>query len=201
MSRTKNGKSLRINWFPISESFVEAVQVWIELVTKAGLKDDDALFPRLTTLKTKKDIEDPNREPIEPMTTKDAVTKAFALACRDAEVKYNPHSVKDTIAAERDRRPLTQLQRKAWSENMGHDSEKITETHYGKLSEEERSALFEEIVHSENSSENTSVFMSDEDKIALVNGVLASVVGAKRRSLQVTSDKGGCHPSKPELTS
>lgn len=39
--------------------------------------------------------------------------KAFALACRSIDVKYNPHSVKDTLAAERDCRTLTQQQRKA----------------------------------------------------------------------------------------
>jgi hypothetical protein len=52
-------------------------------------------------------------------------------------------------------RPLTQQQRKAWSENMGHENEKITETHYGKLSEAERFDLFEEIEKGQNASEPT----------------------------------------------
>ncbi|WP_283428122.1 tyrosine-type recombinase/integrase, partial [Shimia sagamensis] len=145
-SRTKNGKSLRISWFPIAEVFVTAVVDWVDHMQSLGLRGEDALFPSLPELKRRSYLQIPERKPIEPMASKDAVAKAFALACHDTEVKYNPHSVKDTFAAEHDRRPLTQQQRKAWSENMGHESEKITETHYGKLPEAARFALFEDIV-------------------------------------------------------
>ncbi|WP_412565618.1 hypothetical protein [Thalassobius sp. MITS945101] len=103
------------------------------------------------------------------------MAKAFAVACRDTEVKYNPHSVKDTLAAERDRRPLTQQQRKAWSENMGHESEKITETHYGKLSEAERFDLFEEIVQGKEGGMAAPRILTDAQKIALMNELLAKV--------------------------
>lgn len=176
-SRTKFGKSLRICWFPISERFVEAVQEWVEIITKAGLRGDDALFPDLRMLKTRKDLKDPNRNPIEPMTTRDVVTKAFALACRDTEQKYNPHSVKDTLAFERDCRPLTQLQRKAWSENMGHEDDKTTKIYYGEMPEKQRIALIEEITHRKNGRESAPVFMSNEEKIAIVDGVLAKLIG------------------------
>ncbi|OUS37729.1 hypothetical protein A9Q94_04975 [Rhodobacterales bacterium 56_14_T64] len=173
-SRTKNGKSLRINWFPISESFIEAVNDWVEIITKAGLRGQDALFPSFPSLKSRKDLKLLERDPVEPMTSKDAVTKAFASACRNSVVKYNPHSVKDTLAAERDRRPLTQPQRKAWSENMGHESEKITETHYGKLSDEERVELFEEIAESKPAGQRT---MTNEEKIELMDNILDALNG------------------------
>ena len=46
--------------------------------------------------------------------------------------------LRDSVAAaERDKRPLTKHQRRVWSANMGHETEQITETHYGKLSNEE----------------------------------------------------------------
>jgi integrase len=176
LSRTKNGKSLRITWFPIPESFVEAVLDWVEFVTKSGLRDDDALFPSLRTLQARKDLKDPNRDPVEPMVTTDAVTKAFALACRDAEVKYNPHSVKDTLAIERERLQLTGLQRKAWSENMGHEDEKTTNIYYGKLPEAERFALFEEIKCGMNGSEITLDSIRNEDKITIFDGVAACIM-------------------------
>ncbi|MEL0436627.1 tyrosine-type recombinase/integrase [Phycobacter sp. K97] len=174
-SRTKNGKSLRISWFPIAKVFVTAVVDWVEQMQSMGLREEDALFPSLPELKRGSSLRDPVRAPIEPMASKDAVAKAFALACRDREAKYNPHSVKDTLAAERDRRPLTQQQRKAWSENMGHESEKVTEIHYGKLPEAERFALFEEIANGKGDVGSTPRKMTDAQKIALLDELLAKV--------------------------
>jgi len=47
-----------------------------------------------------------NRDPIAPMASKYAVSKAFALACCNQAVTYTPHAAKHTIAAERNNRPL-----------------------------------------------------------------------------------------------
>lgn len=174
-SRTKNGKSLRISWFPIAKVFVAAVSDWVDHMQCLGLRGEDALFPSLPELKRESYLKDPERAPIQPMASKDAVTKAFALACRDKETKYNPHSVKDTLAAERDRRPLTQLQRKAWSENMGHESEKITVTHYGKIPETKRFALFDEIAQGKGEVGPTTRKMTDAQKIALMDELLVKV--------------------------
>ncbi len=136
VSRAKNGKSLKIDWFPISDSFADAIEDWIDVLASKGLSGQDALFPNLRVLQHRKNLKDPCRAPIEPMASKDAVSKAFALACRDIVENYNPHSVKDTVAAERDRRPLTERQRRAWSQNMGHDSETTTQRHYGTIGDE-----------------------------------------------------------------
>lgn len=38
-------------------------------------------------------------------------------------IKFTPDSAKHCIGAERDERPLTHLERKAWSENMGHEND------------------------------------------------------------------------------
>lgn len=180
LSRTKNGKSLRIFWFPIQESFEVAVKEWLDIVVKAGLSGADALFPSLQVLNASKKIAAPDREVIEPMASKAAVAQAFAIACRDHKISYNPHSVKDTLAAERDRRPLTQQQRKAWSENMGHDCEKITETHYGKLTDDERFTLLEDIDHIGEENAGGPWAMSDEEKIAIMDSVLKSMKERKK---------------------
>jgi integrase len=71
--------------------------------------------------------------------------QAFAIACRQNAVKFTPHSAKHCIGAERDERPLTQIERKAWSENMGHENEQITERHYGKVPDERRFEVLEHI--------------------------------------------------------
>jgi len=94
------------------------------------------------------------------------------LRQRMSEVKYNPHSVKDTLAVERDRRPLTERQRRAWSLNMGHASEKITQTHYGTIGDDERTALFEVISEAKVVATRA---LSDEEMIALVDAVQAAL--------------------------
>ena len=72
------------------------------------------------------------------MATTHAVTEAFAVACLNSDIKYTPHAAKHTIGAERDIRALTHEERKAWSLNMGHDSEQTTERHYGTMPNDRR---------------------------------------------------------------
>ena len=72
-------------------------------------------------------------------------------------------------------RPLTQQQRKAWSENMGHESEKITETHYEQLPEAGRFALFEEIANGKRDAVSSPRKMTNAQKIALLDELLAKV--------------------------
>ncbi|WP_299723305.1 helix-turn-helix domain-containing protein [uncultured Tateyamaria sp.] len=138
VSRTKNGKSLEIWWFPISEAFSAEVTKWEALIRDLGFHDDDPLFPDLKYLLNGYPKRYPNAPPIEPMKTKTAVNKTFAIASSGAKAHYTPHSAKHTMAAERDRRHLTARERKAWLENIGHDTEQITDRHYGQLSGDER---------------------------------------------------------------
>ncbi|PIB26447.1 hypothetical protein BFP76_11025 [Amylibacter kogurei] len=103
------------------------------------------------------------------MATTHAVTKAFAMACRNSPEKITPHSAKHSIAAERDRRRLSHEQRKAWSENIGHDNETITEQYYGKLSDDRRFELLEEVQEDQIS---PPLNLSDEAKIEMANEFL-----------------------------
>lgn len=73
------------------------------------------------------------------------------------------------MGAERDARPLTHEQRKAWSEAMGHEKEQTTETHYGRLTDERRAELFRQIAEGK-STKITD--LSDEAKIKLVDMIL-----------------------------
>ncbi|WP_281993534.1 hypothetical protein [Sulfitobacter geojensis] len=76
------------------------------------------------------------------------------------------------MAAERDARPLTQEQRKAWSEAMGHEKEQTTDLHYGRLSEERRAELFRQIADGKS---DKITELSDEAKIKLVDMVLDAI--------------------------
>ncbi|MBW4709858.1 site-specific integrase [Roseobacter sp. YSTF-M11] len=170
--RAKNGKSLNICWFPVPESFVEVVTEWVALLRSEGFKDKDPLFPDAAWLTGSKDPKAMGRDIILPMSTAQAVTEAFAIASRTKSEKYSPHSAKHTIAAERDKRSLTQEQRKAWSENMGHETEQITQSHYGKLSEDRRMQLFEEILANKAIEFTT---LSDAEKAKLFDAIVDNV--------------------------
>lgn len=137
--RAKAGKSMLIRWFPIPLAFEQAVLEWIDLLGRLGFEGDDALFPDTMHLKHR------FRKGIPVMTTTHAVTDAFARACKTSATKYTPHAARHTIAAERDRRPLSAEERKAWSENMGHDNEQTTEIHYATMSQERRLEVMEDL--------------------------------------------------------
>jgi len=106
------------------------------------------------------------------MKSAHAVTTAFQKAGQYAPETYTPHAAKHTIAALRDELQLTQQQRKAWSANMGHENETTTERHYGKISDDDRFQVLEAIG---SQAEPFSMWMSDQEKIALVNGVFGEL--------------------------
>lgn len=164
VSRTKAGKSITIFWFPIAKTFEEIVVAWIKRLRMLGFQDTDALFPDTKWLKHKTD----QAKQIPVMSTPYAVSEAFRVASRDLTVPYTPHAAKHTIGAERDARPLTHQQRKAWSLNMGHETEQITERHYGTMTEDQRFEVMENIVTDCGSDVPE---MTDEEKIALVDAV------------------------------
>lgn len=143
--RSKNGKSAHIFWFPIPKCFEEEVTRWVKDLGDLGFGADDALFPRAEWLQVRGKLLTRGNRPVPVMGTKHAVTEAFAVASKHSPNKYSPHSAKHTIGALRDERRMTHEQRRAWSENMGHESERITETYYGKLSDERRCDLIESI--------------------------------------------------------
>jgi len=165
VSRTKNGKSLEITWFPVPDCFSKIVTDWVEELMKIGFGPKDALFPPMAWLDG---TEQPGAQQCLPMRSAHAVTMAFQKASQYAPEAYTPHAAKHTIGALRDELPLTELARKAWSVNMGHEKETTT-VNYGKMSDEERFLVMESI---EDQAAPARLDLSDEDKIALVDGLL-----------------------------
>lgn len=168
--RAKAGKNINILWFPIQTTFADIVIEWVRKLQSFGFTGDDGLFPDLKLLKHRPAFG--LHKPVPVMTTQHVVTQAFAIASRNIDIKYTPHAAKHTIAAERDMRPLTQLERKAWSVNMGHENEQITERHYGKLTDDLRFEVLENVGKND---PTKNVSLSDEDKIALVDGILKDI--------------------------
>jgi integrase len=179
-ARTKNGKSLVIRWFQIGEAFEAAIVDWVTLMKCGGFGSDDALFPPLVAFIRFRKGGQYLGKPVPAMTSTHAITEAFRAACRTHSSTYTPHAAKHTIASERDRRSLTAEQRKAWSENMGHENEQITDTHYGKLSEDRRFELLEDV--GANVPDGGLEQITDDEKIAIMNDVLSQLDQRMKRS-------------------
>jgi integrase len=144
-SRTKNGKSLNIVWFPIPLEFEETVKDWCKILKDAGFEADDALFPEASRLEHGLKYSKTKGGQVPTMRSSHAITQAFKAASVNCEQSYTPHSAKHAIAHERGTRSLTDEQRRAWSLNMGHENEQITEKHYAKMSDERRFDVLESI--------------------------------------------------------
>ncbi|MEL7300864.1 MAG: tyrosine-type recombinase/integrase [Pseudomonadota bacterium] len=150
VSRTKNGKSLVIKWFPIPPRFADEVVAWLAWLSDKGFCGEDALFPEASMLSANGPaVLNPGVEQLlkrglaEPMSSKHAVEAAFRIACAGHDQTFSPHAARHTIKPEMDRRALTTEERKAWSQNMGHESLQTTETHYGHLSDKRRFEVLE----------------------------------------------------------
>lgn len=143
---------------------------WVHKHLSFGFKNEDALFPNEKWLKHRPFAS--SLGPVPVMTTPYAVTQAFAVASRSSDTNYTPHTTKHTIGAERDARPLTQLERKAWSENMGHENEQTTESHYGKLTEDMRFGILENIGEEWKEQEMN---LSESEKIALFDSLVEAI--------------------------
>lgn len=158
-ARTKNGKSLVIAWFPILVDFRNAVISWCRTLEGAGFEAEDALFPEAGLLCNGVKLAKLDAELVPTMRSKHAVTQAFKTASANFGQYYTPHSAKHTIAHERGVRSLSDEQRRAWSLNMGHENEQITEMHYAKMSDDRRFDVLESIT-AEISSSQTHVLES-----------------------------------------
>ena len=175
--RAKAGKSLNVFWFPIPVTFETAVMDWVDRLQWLGFSEEDALFPDTKYLKHRPSLSGRKAAPVPVMTTTHAVTDAFKVACRGTETKYTPHAAKHTIGAERDIRPLTHEERKAWSLNMGHQSEQTTELYYGTMKDDRRFEVLESIgnkktIDPKNWSESEKAKMFDNIFEALGDGRL-----------------------------
>ncbi len=109
VTRTKNGKSLEIGWFPVPPSFSDETADWLAWLSKKGFGGEDALLPEAAILHAGKS----KQGPVDPMSSKHAVDVAFRTACVGHVQRYSPHAARHTIKAEMDKRPLTMEQRKA----------------------------------------------------------------------------------------
>lgn len=139
--RAKNGKSFRSIFFPRTEAFQKALTDWLSELAALGFAEDDAVFPELTYLKPRA----PDANPVPPMQSSSAVGNAFYIATSRIKCNCTPHSVRDTLKALGNELCTSPKDRKAWSLDLGHTTEKTTETYYGKLSDQRRRSIIDGI--------------------------------------------------------
>lgn len=137
--RAKNGKSFRSFFFPRTEAFQQVLTAWLSEVAALGFTKDDAVFPELTYLKSRA----PDASPVPPMQSSAAVSNAFDIATSLIGRNCTPHSARDTLKVLGDDLSTSPKDRKALSLNLGHPTERIMETYYGKMSDQQRRNIIE----------------------------------------------------------
>ena len=145
--RVKNGKSQTTRWFPLGRDIEQIIIDWVEQQIRLGYGPEDALFPADTDLRSTMGLSVPGRHTVEPWKTDQGVRRAFHLGCASAGLPYfNPHSARHYLISIRDEHCKTAEQRKAWSYNLGHENEKITEANYAKMTDRRRNEIFDKLV-------------------------------------------------------
>ncbi|MHA6347594.1 tyrosine-type recombinase/integrase [Roseivivax sp. CAU 1761] len=135
----KNGKTYRAKWFPRTEAFQAVFLSWTQELDALGFQPQDALFPDGRNLVTRA----PGTAPVDPLGSSKPLQDAFARASERLGKAYTPHSARHTLKALGDAMCRSYEQRKAWSMNLGHSDEQITEKHYAKMSQSRSSELIE----------------------------------------------------------
>lgn len=185
VSRTKNGKSLLVHWFPVGEAITTEVTRWVEELRGLGGRPEDALFPAAEWLGMPLAIGREGRQTIPVMTSDHAIGQAFRTASKTVAANYTPHSAKHSIGALRDQLPLTHEQRKAWSQNMGHEKMEITDQHYAQISDERCAELFEDFSSERSQGEALGISDADLEKLYAAKNALDEVfvrIGRTARS-------------------
>ena len=141
LSRTKNGKSLRVRFFPLPAIFSATVTGWKQELLDLGFGDNDALFPDEKQLVMKAGSSASQTIPV--MSSTHAVTTTFKAASGLIGKSFSPHSAKHCIGLLAWKVCDTLHEHKAWSMNMGHEDEKVTLRHYKRLTEDRVFAVFD----------------------------------------------------------
>ncbi|MDO6483535.1 tyrosine-type recombinase/integrase [Shimia thalassica] len=132
----KNGKTYRAKWFPRTDLFQGVFLDWVKDLKALGFQSQDGVFPAIQDLRHHAI----RTGCIEPLESGRPLQTAFCRASEAIDQRCTPHSARHTLKALGARICRTQGERKAWSMNLGHDDDQITERHYGKMSQTESDA-------------------------------------------------------------
>jgi integrase len=135
---TKNSKTMRTTWFPMGEVFELIFTAWVDEMTALGLPDTAPLFPRVFQQNFGAD----DKGKLEFFNSSDHVRKVVREAAKAAEVKkFTPHAIRATIARLIPEWGITPAERKAMSQNLGHEQYATTDIYYGSVDPETQHEL------------------------------------------------------------
>lgn len=139
---TKSSKTMRTAWFPVGEDIETIVVDWLTELRGIGARDDDPLFPR----GFKKQWGELKDVRFDFLASATPVRHMLKVAAKNAGTRYfRPHAIRSTIARMIERWGATAEERKALSQNLGHEDYRTTLVYYGALDEDHQHALVESI--------------------------------------------------------
>ena len=145
--RTKRGKTMLTDFFPVGGDVEAIVKDWIDyLKTEKLFGPNDPAFP-------------PSERGLDPnglfavtgfrrthWKNADPIRKAFKDGFEGAGLRYfHPHSVRRTLVVLGEKTCKTPEEFKAWSQNLGHDQVMTTFSSYGAVSANRQSEIFKSI--------------------------------------------------------
>lgn len=144
--RTKNRKSFVSYFFPVGPEPLEIVSHYVARLKERGFGPDDPLFPATRIEHA------PNRGFVttglsrEMWRSAEPIRKIFRKAFDLAGLPYaNPHSFRSTLVRLGERLCHTPEAWKAWSQNLGHESEATTFVGYGQVPALRQAQLLREL--------------------------------------------------------
>jgi integrase len=120
--KTKNSKYIVTGFFPVDPRIRDIVVAWITFLrVEKGWGPDKPAFP--ATARSGNDWRSPSMMlATVPWKSSDPVRTIFRKAYERAGLPYfNPHSLRHAIEDMGERRCRTDAERKAWSQNLGHE--------------------------------------------------------------------------------
>lgn len=130
---TKGGKTFTSFFFPVGDELVRIVEDYFAFLRDElffGL--DDPLFPKTKMAQGADRGFRADGLAREPWASTEPIRRIFRPAFRSAGLPYvNPHAFRKTLARLGEQLCQTPEQWKAWSQNLGHESESTTFVGYG----------------------------------------------------------------------
>lgn len=174
--KTKFSKRIATALFPLD--YKEPKQYFIDwyeyLKNERGFKENDPLFPATKVENGKENISYYSTGEVEPIywSGSSPARKIFEKRFKAVgEPYYNPHSLRHLLVKEFMKKPLTEEQKKAISQNLGHES--VTTTFgsygYGQIDESRQIELMREIEAVQNGAREVRYNISAEELQALLH--------------------------------
>lgn len=134
--KTKFSKRIVTTFFPID--YEQAIHYFLDwykyLESKKGFQPDDPIFPQAIVENGKENISYYNTGEIGPIfwNSSNSVRKIFQKRFLEAEVPYyHPHTFRHLVVKEFAKTRLTEEEKKAISQNLGHENTGTTFGSYG----------------------------------------------------------------------